>query len=104
VRHSTVAGERSASGSARVQADMRRRGQRATARRSTRFDAAVVGHENFAALVPVRRKPHQSRLDSRSAGHILLLQRASNLRGYRQPRSIARLEAGQVQFVPVARR
>lgn len=104
MRHSAVAGERSASGSARFQADMRRRGQRATARRSTRFDAAVVGHENFAALLPVRRKPHQSRLDSRSAGHILLLQRAGNLRGYRQPRSIARLEAGQVQFVPVARR
>jgi len=104
VRHSAVVGERSASGSARVQTDMRRRGQRATPRRSTRFDAAVLRYENLASLLPVRRKPHQPRLDRRSAGHILLLQRAGHLRGHRQPRSIARLEAGQVQFVPVARR
>lgn len=97
MRDAAVAGERAAEGPAGDKAGVRRRGQRAAAR-GTAGVAAVVhgGHQGDVALVPVRRHAHQPRVDGRGPGRVVLLQRAGHLRGHRQPRGAAGLQAGPV--------
>lgn len=104
LRHAAVAGERTAPGPAGFQADVRRRRHGTAAGGPAGFAPIVLRHENIAAILPVRRQSHQPRLVRRGPGRVVLLQRPGHLRGHRQPRSVAGLEAGPVQLVAATRR